>query len=472
MFPHAERMKAVDRSRKKKQRNDGEYTARMRLISQLMFPSLFACLLATSPLARAAVGEPACHTNETPISDVRSDQWQGFWLGQSIGNWTGLVTEMDKIGGDGEHGRFYTREDWGMPDQPAIWSETPSDISSNIGFVLRGPSEIWGADDDTDIEYIYLWTQYHQQVAKLTPLQIREAWIRHIYDESKPTPYGKDQFGYQNFLWVSNQSAHTLMLEGHLPPETAHPDNNPHGDMIDAQLTTEIFGLLAPGAPDVALDIAHYPIRTAGYGDAVLVSEFYVVMHALVAMEPRGQMSAERLKRIAMVARQYLPDGSVPAAMFDFVKRQHAAGLSWETTRDAIYQRYQVEQRDGYDVTSRGLYCNGCFAAGINFAASLVSLFYGDGDLKETLKIAVLAGWDADNPAATWGGLLGYTLGRQAIEAQFGQSLSDQFNIHRTRRGFPDNGIDSFCNMAKMGIEVSQRVKANYHAEFQARAVK
>ena len=158
--------------------------------------------------------------------------------------------------------------------------------------------------------------------------------------------------------------------------------------------------------------------------------------------------------------------------MFDFVRRQYEAGLPWEATRDAIYQRYQVEQRDGYDVTSRGLYCNGCFAAGINFAASLVSLFYGEGDLKETLKIAILAGWDADNPAATWGGLLGYTLGRQAIEGQFGQSLSDHFNIHRTRRGFPNDGIDSFCNMARMGIEVSQRVKANYHAEYQAKAVK
>ena len=460
------------RSTDKRQRNEGEKTARMTLTSQTFLPIVSALFVVISLLAQPAVGESTCDANETPISDVRSDQWQGFWLGQSIGNWTGLVTEMDKIGGDGEHGRFYTREDWGMPDQPAIWSETPSDISRNIDFVLRGPSEIWGADDDTDIEYLYLWTLYHQQVAKLTPLQIRETWVRHIYDESQPTPYGEDQSGYQNFLWVSNQSAHTLMLEGYSPPETAHPDNNPHGDMIDAQLTTEIFGLLAPDAPDVALDIAYYPIRTAGYGDAVLVSEFYVLMHALAAREPRGQLSAGRLNRIANVARQHLPDDSTPAAMFDFVKRQHAAGIPWEATRDAIYQRYQVEQRDGYDVTSRGLYCNGCFASGINFAASLVSLFYGEGDFKETLKIAVLAGWDADNPAATWGGLLGYTLGRKAIEGQFGQSLSDQFNIHRTRRGFPNDGIDSFCNMARMGIEVSQRVKATYDPEYQAKADK
>jgi ADP-ribosylglycohydrolase len=185
-------------------------------------------------------------------------------------------------------------------------------------------------------------------------------------------------------------------------------------------------------------------------------------MHSLAALEPRGESSSRRLQAIATAARQYLPEDSVPAAMFDFVKRQHAAGASWEETRDAIYQRYQIEQQDGYEVTSRRLYCNGCFASGINFAASLVSLFYGEGDFKETLKIAVLAGWDSDNPAATWGGLLGYMLGRQAIEHQFDQSLSDQFAIHRTRKGFPNDGVDSFCDMARMGIEVSQRVKVEY----------
>ena len=39
----------------------------------------------------------------------------GFWLGQCIANWTGLVTEMDKIGGEGKDGKaagFYTRADW------------------------------------------------------------------------------------------------------------------------------------------------------------------------------------------------------------------------------------------------------------------------------------------------------------------------------------------------------------------------
>ncbi|MEC9250363.1 MAG: hypothetical protein VX501_06925 [Pseudomonadota bacterium] len=63
----------------------------------------------------AAVGLSACTPAPAPPRDEtmlvlsRADyasRLHGFWLGQSIGNWTGLVTEMDKIGGDGPHGVF------------------------------------------------------------------------------------------------------------------------------------------------------------------------------------------------------------------------------------------------------------------------------------------------------------------------------------------------------------------------------
>ncbi|MDA8686796.1 ADP-ribosylglycohydrolase family protein, partial [Robiginitalea sp.] len=96
----------------------------------------------------------------------------------------------------------------------------------------------------------------------------------------------------------------------------------------------------------------------------------------------------------------------------------------------------------------------GCFAAGINFGASLVSLFYGEGDLKETIKIGVLCGWDSDNPTATWGGLLGFMLGKSGVEDAFGRSFSDRFNIHRTRQNFPNDGVDTFSNMANTGISI------------------
>jgi hypothetical protein len=166
----------------------------------------------------------------------------------------------------------------------------------------------------------------------------------------------------------------------------------------------------------------------------------------------------EQVQWMADIARQRLPDRSYSAAMYDFVKGRYEAGVPWEQARDEIYQRYQVDQADGYDITSRALYCNGCFASGINFAASLVSLFYGEGDYRETVKIAVLAGWDADNPAATWGGLLGFMEGLSGIEAAFGRELAERFDIHRTRGGFPNEGLDDFPSMAEKGLTVIDRV--------------
>jgi hypothetical protein len=388
---------------------------------------------------------------------------QGFWLGLCLGNWTGLVTEMDKIGniGDIRTGDFYTRHDWGGPDQPSIWGQgLPSSLSPTIDFVFVAPDSIWGADDDTDIEYIYQQLLLQHNTSILSPEQIMDGWLRHIYSQHEETPFGKDPDGnYENFLWVSNQQAYKLMEnKGMLPPATGKPENNAYFDMIDAQLTTEIFGLFAPARPDVALSMAHLPVRTTAADNAAWIAEFYIIMHALASATNNDLPLKERIFWMAAQARTHLPQASYAAKMYDFVWKQYQAGLSWEQARDEIYVRYQLEQQDGYNLTSRKLYCNGCFASGINFAASLVSLFWGEGDFKETIKIAVLAGWDSDNPAATWGGLLGFMIGRKGIEDAFGRPFSSRFDIHRTRRGFSDNGQDTFENMARKGIWVIDRV--------------
>ena len=220
------------------------------------------------------------------ITVSRSDyqqKLQGFWLGQTIANWTGIVTEMDKIGGPGVAGEFYTRDDWGTKDLPNSWGSTFPRLSLTIDWVYRGPNEIWGSDDDTDIEYIYQHLLATHQTSMLTGEQIRDGWLTHIHDE-RNSPLKNAAGQGENFLWVSNQRAHDLMLEGVVPPATSDPKLNEYYDMIDAQLTTEVFGLYAPGRPDAALKMAYLPIRTTARAEAALASEFYVVMHALASV--------------------------------------------------------------------------------------------------------------------------------------------------------------------------------------------
>ena len=371
---------------------------------------------------------------------------EGFWLAQCIANMTGLVTEMDKIGNIGEikTGEFYTRDDWGKPDLPSIFNPEPSNLSPTIDFVFEQDG-VWPADDDTDIEYMYQELLYVNKTSLLTGEQIRDGWIKHIRSEE------------ENFLWVSNQRAFDLMKQNIIPPETSNPDINPDYDMIDAQLTTEIFGLYAPSRPDMAIKMAKLPIQTTARYNAQWISEFYVSMHSLASSIDKEKTIKENLMWMADKSRKILPEDSYSAKMYDYVKSEYLTGMEWESIRDNIYQRYQVEGKDGYDLTSRNIYCNGCFAAGINFAASLVSLFCGEGDLIETIKIGSLAGWDSDNPTATWGGLLGFMIGKDGVEKIFNRTFLDKYNIHRTRQNF-GREIDDFSNMAEKGIVIIDRV--------------
>jgi hypothetical protein len=423
----------------------------------MKFILVLFCLveLFTSKASAQKAAEKTINKNkdeETTITisrDKYRDQLHGFWLGQCIANWTGLVTEMDKIGNIGEikTGNFYTRADWGQPDQPSIWGKgIPSSLSPTIDFVFKNTDEIWGADDDTDIEYMYQHLLYKNKVSILTPKQIQKGWLKHIKPEE------------ENFLWVSNQKAFDLMKQGILPPETGNPKNNEHYDMIDAQLTTEIFGFFSPARPDIALKLAHLPIQTTARKEAEFISQFYVTMYALASVADTNKTMSQNIHWMANKARKVLPDSSYAAHMFAYTQKLYTSGLPWEQTRDSIYNKYQLNQEDGYDITSRNLYCNGCFAAGINFASSMVSLFYGQGDLKETIKIGTLAGWDSDNPTATWGGLIGFMIGKQGIEKAFERQFSNRFNIHRTRQKFPNEGIDTFENMAEKGLTIVDRV--------------
>ena len=388
-----------------------------------------------------------------------AERLQGFWLGQNIANWTGLVTEMDAVGTP-ETLPFYTDSDWGSLDRRSVWGDFVAH-SDRIAFYFEPLGTPWGADDDTDIEYLYSFLHHHHETSKLTAEQIRDGWLTHIYSETDAPLHQKFPDStpvIENFLWVSNERARQLMTEGMRPPNTSAPMHNPMHSMIDAQLTTEIFGLLAPGRADTAQDIAYLPIRTTAQGEAAWIAQFYVVMHSLAARVDPTLTRQEQTQWLADQASQTLPPDSTAAKIYQFVAGHYRRQPDqWALTRDAIYQRYQLTGADNYQYQAP-------FDALINFAASLVSWFYGEGDIVRTIQIATLAGWDSDNPSATWGGLLGFMLGLDGVKAAFAlEDVSNTYWIHRTRRQFPDrtpdqDGEDSFALMAARDLQTIDRV--------------
>jgi len=357
-------------------------------------------------------------TNDSLVisKSVYKDHLMGFWLGSCIGNWTGLPTENRRV-----NFPFFTDDDFG---------------EGKFNFVLD--EDPWGADDDTDIEYIYQLAMEQNNSPLLTPSQISTAWQKHI---GLP------------LLWVSNLAALTQMQNGSLPPDTSHPDNNPMWEMIDAQLTTEIFGALAPSRPDIGLKLAHLPIRTTAYAHSQWAAEFYVIMHTLAITIDSDKSRKDEILRISEIARKYIPNSSYIADMYDFVYNSYLENPDkndWEKTRDMIANRYQYNHNAGYDYQYP-------WDSGINFAASIISLLYGEGDFKRTLSIASMCGWDSDNPTATWGGFLGLLMGFDELKDVFDYNFSTSYNIARTRYNTPLM-IDNFNDMADRGLKLIDAV--------------
>jgi hypothetical protein len=371
-----------------------------------------------------------CGGNNSDLVLSRSeykDRLRAFWLSQSIANWTGLQTEGERTAIP-----YYTDNDW-----------------ENFGFVLD--QGVWSADDDTDIEYIYQHALETYETEILTPQQIRDQWLEHI-DGS--------------YIWVSNESAYYLMLEdGLLPPETSAPDNNPNWEQIDAQLTTEIFGLFAPGRSDVALAMAELPVRVTASGEAKQAADFYIIMHSLAVhaienIDDRhgdGDPFDEQVSWLAEQARAQIRDDSYIAGMYDWVLNEYNNNPdkdNWEATRDAFHTVYVEGGADGYQFTN-------WYDSGSNFGLSMISLMYGEGDLQRTVQIGSLAGMDSDNPTATWGGLLGFLYGYDGVQAAYDEyDFNDVYWIGRTRVNFsPD--WDTFTALGERGVVIVDRVVVN-----------
>jgi hypothetical protein len=373
---------------------------------------LIVCLLV---LAAPAAGQ------RTIDRAAYQDRLRAMWLGECIANWTGLRTE-----GHRAEPPFYTDADWGTTPPGAIFP---------IEFVLH--PDPWRADDDTDIEYVYLHRMTQAGRTLLSAEEIRDAWVAHMNPQ---------------YIWVSNFRAWELMGRNIAPPATSFEVINPWCYAIDAQLTTEFFGALAPSLPDRALRFAELPIRTTAKGHAVHASQFYMLLYCLALEVDPSLSGRDRALWLCREARRWLPPTSKAAAAVDLVLADFLANPDvndWERTRDLIFTHFQQNaQANGY------LY-RGWTESSVNFACGVMALLYGQCDYRRTVQIGTLSGWDSDNCTATLGGLLGLMLGTTQLRAQFpGHQLSDRYLISATRNNMPDHlpldpgAEDSFTLMA------------------------
>ncbi len=176
--------------------------------------------------------------------------------------------------------------------------------------------------------------------------------------------------------WGSSEQALMLLKRGVKPPDTGHPRYNKLWWTIGAQFSSDLYGALAPGMPDVAAtiarDLGHINSYAEGTDGAVFVSG--MVSIAFVEKDTRS---------IVRKAASLIHPDSPYRRCLDMVITMADSGSKPEQIFRAIDERWGIE----YPATNNAVVNGGIVAASVRF---------GDGDFRKTLQLAVHAADFAD----------------------------------------------------------------------------
>ncbi|UCC21906.1 MAG: ADP-ribosylglycohydrolase family protein [Planctomycetota bacterium] len=322
------------------------------------------------------------------------DKIRGGLLGQMLGNLNGLEHEMKYI-------------------------NTPGNVEVYIPSLPQGA---W-TDDDTDLEWVYIYIMQHEDEIFLSPQRITKLWKSRVNKR----------------IWCSNLYARQLMDIGIEPPLTGTFALNPWADFnISGQFICETFGLLAPAMPQTAARIGLNYTRVTIDAEPAQTTQFFTTMIATA-------FTSDDMAEILDAGVAALDPNSIIREIVGDVRRWHRQYPDdWRKTRQLVRDKYTRHGGTMRDMNGHEL----------NTASIVAALLYGGGDFARTLMTAFNFGWDADCNAATAGTIVGVIRGYRWMMAQ-GWQIVDRYK-NTTREEMPqDETITSYADRL---VELAERV--------------
>jgi hypothetical protein len=328
-----------------------------------------ACILASL----VAPGGAAAAPTQLSAAAIR-DKLAGGWLGEVIGGAWGRPTEFRY------RGRIV----------PA--REVPRwDVARANRYTYTGDS------DETYVEIPFL-----DATARAGPSAGYPQWGQALATSSFK-------------LFSANLRARRLLQSGVPAPLSGNPLYNHRADDIDFQIESDWTGLVWPGQPGAATDLAWRVGHVTNYGDGVYGGVMIAAMHA-------AAYTAANVGEIVEAGREAVPAGTRYRAMIEDVLRWHARHPGdWRATWRLLERRWNAHSTSAKRTAVRSEFN---IDAKLNGGYVLMGLLYGDGDFARTIRIAMRAGQDSDCNPSNAASVLGTWLGEDRIPARFRRGIA------------------------------------------------
>jgi hypothetical protein len=228
-------------------------------------------------------------------------------------------------------------------------------------------------------------------------------------------------------LWHANKAGRDALRAGIAPPDSGHPRFNSHADDIDYQIEADFAGLLAPGMPNLVIELGEKFGRLMNYGDGLYGGQFVGGMYAAAFFEDDPVAIVEAGLKCIPAESQYAE------SVRDVLQWYREEPNDWEKTWQKIEQKYN--RNPDYRRASCG---KGDFNidAKINGVYIVMGVLYGKRDPDQTIVISTRCGQDSDCNPSSAAGVLFTMLGTSRLPAKFTSALDRKPVFSHTEYNF------------------------------------
>ncbi|MCB9450685.1 MAG: ADP-ribosylglycohydrolase family protein [Anaerolineaceae bacterium] len=284
---------------------------------------------------------------------------------------------------------------------------TYEEICDNLGelrtYLREDAGKIFKPDDDTALPMILIraFEDYGASPA-ITAQDFGETWLNYLGDEHGTLWWGGYGVSTEHTAYRNLAAGIPAPLSGSIALNGATL-----AEQIGGQIFSDIFGLIAPGDPALAADLAEIAASVAHDRNGIYGGRFLAAMvsAAFTERDPLALLHSG-LGQIP-AASEY---ARVITAMMEY-HREHPE--DWRSGYTFLKANF------GYDRYS------GVVHIIPNAGVIALALLYGGGDFSRSIQIANMAGWDTDCNVGNVGAVLGVAVGLEGIDTAWREPMND-----------------------------------------------